>query len=105
MQLVARLSTLSAGLALVALPAAAAATSKPVILGLTPTTGKPGASVAISGRNLRGANAVRFGRVGARFTVVTPTLIVAKVPRGAQTGKVSVTTKRGTGTSKATFKV
>ncbi len=84
---------------------AAAATSKPVILGFTPKAGKPGSSVAITGKNLRGAKAVRFGGTGATFTVVTPTLIVAKVPRGARTGRISVTTKHGVATSRASFKV
>src|SRR5947209_20288989 len=78
-----------------------AASSRPTILGFTPKAGKPGAPVAITGRNLRGTKAVRFGRVSAQFTVVTPSLIVAKVPHGARPGKISISTKHGVATSKA----
>ncbi|MGA7449382.1 MAG: IPT/TIG domain-containing protein, partial [Terriglobales bacterium] len=78
----------------------------PLITNLDPPSGPVGTQVGIVGGGFAGATAVSFGGVAARnFTVVSPTLIQAIVPTGAETGKVTVTTPNGTATSKQKFRV
>lgn len=77
----------------------------PTIINLDPSSGPVGTQVGIVGGGFAGAKKVTFGGVKASFTVVTPTLIQATVPRGAKTGKVAVTTPNGTAKSKQTFTV
>jgi hypothetical protein len=62
--------------------------------------------VTITGTSFTGATAVRFGGVGATsFAVNSATQITATVPVGAVTGKISVTTPAGTGSSASNFTV
>lgn len=69
----------------------------PVISSFTPTTGTIGTVVTITGTNLTGATAVKFGGVNATsFTVVNTTTITAVVGSGSS-GNVTVTTSGGTG--------
>jgi CSLREA domain-containing protein len=76
----------------------------PKITSFTPTSGKIGVLVSITGTGLGGATAVSFNAVNATsFTVVSATSIRATVPLGATTGPISVTTPSGTGTSTAAF--
>jgi uncharacterized repeat protein (TIGR03803 family) len=77
----------------------------PMITNLDPSSGAVGTQVGIVGGGFAGATKVTFGGVKASFTVATPTLIQATVPRGAKTGKVAVTTPNGTAKSKQTFTV
>ncbi len=78
----------------------------PTITSFSPTSGRPGTVVTIIGAGFTGATAVRFGGVKATsFTVNSATQITATVPVGAVTGKISVTTPSGTGTSAMTFTV
>jgi hypothetical protein len=71
----------------------------PTITSFSPTAGGSGTVVTISGTNLLGATAVSFGGVAATgFTVDSDTQITATVGSGAS-GKVSVTTQSGAGTS------
>jgi hypothetical protein len=78
----------------------------PNITNLDPSSGPVGTQVGIVGGGFAGTKKVTFGGVRAtHFTVVNPTLIQAKVPTGAKTGKVGVTTPNGTATSKQTFTV
>jgi len=67
--------------------------------------GSVGKRVTILGNNLRGTTAVSFGGVNANFTVVSATEITATVPRGAQTGWITVTTPGGTLQSRNRFSV
>ena len=74
------------------------ATPAPTITSFTPTLGKTGQVVTITGTNFTGASAVSFGGTAATtFTVVSATSINATVGAGAS-GAVSVTTASGTGT-------
>lgn len=103
-----KLSVAVAAIAVLALAGSSlAATGKPSITGFTPGSAKVGATVTISGKNLKGATAVKIDGRKASFTVKSATRISAKVPSGAKTGKISVTTKSGTATSskKLTVKV
>jgi hypothetical protein len=63
----------------------------PVISGFTPTSGKVGASVAITGSGLSGTSSVKFNGAAATFTVTSNTAITATVPSAASTGKIAVT--------------
>ena len=83
----------------------------PTVTKLTPATGGVGTSVTLTGTNFTGATAVLFTGataatpVSAPFTVISATSIVTAVPAGAKSGKISVTTPGGTGSSTASFTV
>ena len=78
----------------------------PTISSFTPVSGPVGTPVTISGTNFSGATNVKFNGVSAStFTVNSTTQILATVPTGATTGKVSVTTSGGTATSAANYTV
>lgn len=70
-----------------------------------PTTGKVGKAVGILGGGLRGTSNVSFNGTPATFTVVSNTYLKTKVPSGATTGFVTVTTPGGTLTSNQQFRV
>ena len=78
---------------------------KPVITSFNPGSLPQGDTVTIRGSGFTGATAVTFARVGggtvpaASFRVVNDTRVTAVVPPGATTGRVSMTTPNGTGTS------
>lgn len=78
----------------------------PKIKNLDPSSGPVGTPVDIVGGGFAGTTQVTFGGVATgNFTVVSPSLIQATVPSGAQTGKVGVTTPNGSASSKETFTV
>jgi hypothetical protein len=71
-----------------------------------PRTGKVGASVKILGTNLTGATSVRFNGVVAAYAVsASGSFISVKVPAGATTGAVRVTTASGPLATYAPFQV
>jgi uncharacterized repeat protein (TIGR03803 family) len=70
-----------------------------------PAFGKVGAAIEILGTDLTGATSVTFNGIVATFTVVSATEITTRVPDGATTGTVQVTTPTGTLSSNATFRV
>ncbi|RIJ37593.1 IPT/TIG domain-containing protein [Pontibacter oryzae] len=73
----------------------------------TPNLGAAGTQVTINGQYFAGATNVSFNGVSATIVSgsVTDTQLKAIVPLGATTGKISVTTPAGTGTSVANFTV
>jgi hypothetical protein len=79
--------------------------AKPRLGSFMPMAGKPGATVTIRGSGFGGALAVKFGGVKAIFKVPSQTKILATVPLHAKTGKLSVRTSGGVGTSAGRFTV
>jgi hypothetical protein len=76
----------------------------PRITSFAPLSGKTGTKVTIKGAYLGGAVWVKFGGVKSTFTVPTANKVVATVPKGAHTGKITLKTSGGLATSKS-FKV
>jgi hypothetical protein len=70
-----------------------------------PTSGKVGAAVKILGTDLTGATSVTLNGTAAVFKVVSGSLITTNVPTGATTGRVEVTTPKGTLKSNVVFRV
>ncbi len=78
----------------------------PKIDSFTPLSAAPGQTVTINGSNFTGAASVTFGGVAAMSPSVEDSKITAKVPTGAKSGSIEVTTTPGnTAKSKDTFKV
>lgn len=80
----------------------------PIVESLSPASGEIGTSVNISGSNFDLApsnNTVKFNNVVAVVTSATATMLIATVPVGASTGKISVTVNGVTGTSQNDFTV
>jgi len=78
----------------------------PTITSFMPTSGPVGTTVTLTGTSFTGATAVTFNGVAAAiFTVVSATEMTAKVPVGATSGAIAVTTPAGTGTSATSFTV
>jgi RNA polymerase sigma factor (sigma-70 family) len=77
----------------------------PTIEGFSPATGAPGAYVTIAGHNFTGATSVKFNGMSATFSVASDSQLYAKVPTGATSGPISVSTANGTATSAAAFTV
>jgi hypothetical protein len=78
----------------------------PVILSFSPTSGKVGILVTITGNSLTQTTKVTFGGVQATsFTVKSDTKVTANVPVGAMTGKIAITTPGGTAVSPGVFTV
>ena len=77
----------------------------PAVLWFHPGSGAPGTQVHIVGVGLGDAALVTFGGTRAEFTCSGPLVIWAKVPPGAVTGPITVTTPQGTVASAAAFPV
>jgi hypothetical protein len=81
---------------------AAAFTVLPRITSVTPPGGVAGMSLTITGTNLKvggGHPLVRVGGLTATVQSSSPTAVVARIPNGAVTGRVTVATIDGTATS------
>lgn len=72
---------------------------------LQPSMGKVGVRVTILGTELTGATSVMFNGTAAKFTAISASEITATVPKGATTGKVTVTTSGGVLSSNLAFTV
>ncbi len=80
----------------------------PSITGFTPSQGKPGTNVTITGQNfdpVAANNQVRFNGVPAGATSATSTTLIVSVPPTATTGFVTVTTAGSTAQSATAFTV
>ena len=77
----------------------------PTITSFSLTSGSPGTSVTITGKNFTGATMVKFNGTSASLTVVSDTQITTTVPNGATTGRISVTNSKGTATSADPFTI
>ncbi|MCL5411299.1 MAG: IPT/TIG domain-containing protein [Patescibacteria group bacterium] len=81
----------------------------PTISNFSPTSGLVGASVTVTGTNFgstsTGAQVLFNGTVANSITSWNSTTIVATVPNGATTGKISVTLPAGSATSVTDFTV
>jgi hypothetical protein len=76
------------------------------ITGFSPPAGTVGSTVTITGTGFADVTSVAFNGVASlTFVVDSPTQIRAKVPIGATTGLVSVTTSQGTAQSATSFRV
>ncbi len=75
----------------------------PTISGFTPSWGRTGTAVTITGTGLSGTTSVRFGQIQASFVVLSDTSVRAVVPQGAQTSRITVTTPAGSATSTTRF--
>jgi uncharacterized repeat protein (TIGR03803 family) len=85
---------------------ATAFTVVPSISSFSPTSGKVGTAVTISGYSFTKATSVTFGGVAATsLQVINDAQVDALVPTGAVTGPIAVTTAGGTGTSTGKFTV
>jgi uncharacterized repeat protein (TIGR03803 family) len=77
----------------------------PQIKSFTAASGPVGTVVTIAGISLTQTKKVTFGGIPATFTVNSDTQVMATVPVGAITGKISVITAGGSAVSAATFTV
>lgn len=78
----------------------------PIISDFSPTGGVIGNQVTITGSNFYGVTQVAFNGVAASvFTIDSNTRILANVPAGATTGKISVASSAGTDLSDNDFNV
>ena len=76
----------------------------PTISSFTPGSTITGTKVTITGTNLCGANSIKFGSLAApNFSVYSPTQLGVRVPDGAVTGAITVTTTAGTAASSQSF--
>jgi len=77
----------------------------PWIAGKAPASGRPGTLVTITGLNLSPATQVSFHGAPATIVSDTATYVVAIVPPGATTGRITVTTPAGTAAGNDWFRV
>jgi hypothetical protein len=77
----------------------------PAITSFSPTSGKPGTSVTVTGARFTGATSLTFAGTPANLSVTSDTAIQTTVPPDADSGPVSVTTSMGTGRSNNDFLV
>ena len=78
----------------------------PTINGVTPSTGKAGTGVTISGNNFSAVpadNSVKFNGVPAAVITASSNSLTVTVPQDATTGQISVTTAGGSNSYWQTF--
>jgi len=77
----------------------------PTFASFSPPSGPVGTPVVITGTGFTQTTKVTFHGESANFTVNSDTQITTTVPTAATTGKIAVTTKGGSATSKTSFTV
>jgi len=75
----------------------------PTLVSFLPTSGSPGAWITLTGTGLAGTSSVSFNGMAAEFNGVTETQVLAKVPSGATTGLIRLTTPGGVAVSPVDF--
>jgi hypothetical protein len=83
----------------------ASATPVTSILAFNPATGPVGTMVTLTGTGFAGASSVQFNGVPASYMVLGGLRIIAFVPAGAATGKITVVSPTGTATTTRDFTV
>lgn len=79
---------------------------KPTVSGFSPTSGKVGAQITITGANFGAGTTVRFfNNKTATVNVLTSNTLVATVPAGAVTGPIRVSNAAGSTTAVGNFTV
>ncbi len=79
---------------------------KPTVTGFSPTSGKVGSQVTITGSNFNAGTGVKFfNNKTAAVTVLTSNTLVATVPAGAITGPIKVFNAAGSSTAPGNFTV
>jgi hypothetical protein len=99
------LATIAAAVSVGSAFGATQATPRPTITMIMPDVAVKGTNFLIAGTNFKGATSVKIGTVPVKFRVVSAKAITAQVPGKAKTGKLTVTTKSGTATSKVVFRI
>jgi uncharacterized repeat protein (TIGR01451 family) len=78
----------------------------PTISGFSPSAGRPGTNIVVSGANFLGATNVTFsGLAATSYMVLSNTALSATVPAGATTGLIRVTTPAGSAFSASNYVV
>jgi len=80
----------------------------PVITAFAPASGQAGLEVTITGSNFINVNGAKFNGTNvpaSDYTVVSATQVKTKVPAGASTGKITVSTTAGTATAATDFTI
>ena len=90
---------------LLGLSQAAAAPPPPQVSSFTPPSGPVATSVTISGSGFSATTSVRFNGTDAPFSQSSASTITAGVPAGANSGRITVATERGSTTSAGAFSV
>ena len=92
-------------LSVLGLSSAGAAPPSPQISSFSPGSGPVATTVTISGSGFNSTTSVTFNGVRAPFSQNTGSMIVAGVPAGATSGKITVTSRHGSSTSAGSFTV
>jgi hypothetical protein len=71
----------------------------PVITSISPLTARAGDVITVNGERFNSVTSVKLGAMDVTFTLIDATELTFTVPVGAVTGKVTVTTTNGSGTS------
>jgi hypothetical protein len=98
-------STTATGSFMVTAPTGNRQIARPHIFSFAPLRGKVGTKVTISGANFGGAMWVKFNGIKAAYTVPTAAKIIARVPKNAHTGMITIRTSTGMATKSLHFVV
>jgi hypothetical protein len=82
---------------------AAAQSTRPEILQLSPTSGPEGTRVEITGKNLQAVSAVLIGATSATFKSISPEELIVLIPHKSVTSTITVVTPRGRASSPSAF--
>jgi hypothetical protein len=84
---------------------AAAQSTRPEILQLSPTSGPEGTRVEITGKNLQAVSAVLIGATSATFKSISPEELIVLIPHKSVTSTITVVTSRGRASSPFAFAI